>query len=107
MPVPSLVDDGRTVTIDLHGVPVEQAILMFERTLRLATQRGRSTVKAIHGSSTTSSADDRTIRNELRRYLDDSRLTIVGQTYFDDFLIVGLPLTKQIRTDRIRLTDVI
>ncbi|MCB0717846.1 MAG: Smr/MutS family protein [Bacteroidetes bacterium] len=105
---PSLTDDGSTVTIDLHGLTVEAAVSVFARTIRLASERGRSTIKAIHGSSSTISPHDQTIRNRVREYVNnDLESTIHARTLLDDYLIIGLPITHRTNSSRIKLTDVI
>lgn len=61
-----LVDDGSTVTLDLHGCSVDDGIFVLRRTLQEALRRGRTKVDVIHGSSTSlHSRQDRTIKNEL------------------------------------------
>lgn len=56
MAYPSVHDDGQSVQLDLHGSKVRHAKRLFENTLLLACERGRSTVKVIYGTST--SVDD-------------------------------------------------
>ena len=51
MPFPKLNDDGHTVTLDLHGVPVEDALALAARLVHVAARRGRSNVKLVHGQS--------------------------------------------------------
>jgi len=46
MATPQLDDDGRIVTLDLHGATVDEALDMTYRTLRLAEQRGRTRLKS-------------------------------------------------------------
>ncbi|MBT8401498.1 MAG: Smr/MutS family protein [Rhodothermia bacterium] len=52
MPFPTIKDDGAAVTLDLHGATVTEADRLVRRCIRLASSRGRSSVKLIHGTST-------------------------------------------------------
>lgn len=74
MSTPQLDDDGRVVTLDLHGATVEEAIDLTYRTLRLAEERGRTRLRLIHGSSTTQAGERRTIKNALYDLLDRGEL---------------------------------
>ena len=70
---PQLDDDGRIVTLDLHGATVDEAIDLTYSTLRLAEERGRTRLKLIHGSSTTD-GNRRTIKSALHDLLDRGKL---------------------------------
>lgn len=74
MSTPQLNDDGNTVTLDLHGVTVDEAIDLTYSTLRLAEERGRNRLTLIHGSSTTQGPQDRTIKSALHGLLDRGEL---------------------------------
>lgn len=52
MPFPTVTDDGATVTLDLHGATLIEADRLVRRCIRLASARGRSSAKLIHGTST-------------------------------------------------------
>lgn len=52
MPFPTVKDDGVAVTLDLHGATLTEAERLIRRCVRLASSRGRSSVKLIHGTST-------------------------------------------------------
>ena len=95
MSTPQLDDDGRVVTLDLHGATVEEAIDLTYRTLRLAEERGRSRLRLIHGSSTTQAGDRRTIKNALHDLLDRGKLgahatNVIRQR---DTLVLALDVT--------------
>lgn len=99
-----LNDDGHTVTLDLHGVSVRDAVEMIRRTVRLAAERGRSRVTVVHGAST---SDPRfrndTIRHRLYDLLDDDALPDIT----DAFRLEGsclLGLAPASTTDRRSLT---
>lgn len=75
MPIPHLQDDGHTVTLDLHGVRVDEAERFIRRTAALAAERGRHRLTVIHGASTSSALyRNRTIRHRLYDLLDDGAL---------------------------------
>ncbi len=63
MPAPTLLDDGRRITLDLHGATVDEAERLIRRTARLAAERGRSQLTVVHGTSSSSRLyRNRTIR---------------------------------------------
>jgi hypothetical protein len=72
---PRLTDDGRTVVLDLHGASVDDAVRMIRRVARLASGRGRATLRVVHGSSTSDPrARNRTIRHALNELLETGDL---------------------------------
>lgn len=100
-------DSGETVTVDLHGLTVEAALDVARRVLAIAQQRGRSSVKLIHGSSTTDrDGQNRTIKTaltELTRAGGMRGLSVFAST---DYLIIGLPASSNRETRRITALDV-
>lgn len=74
MASPQLKDDGTKVTLDLHGLSIDEAIDLTYSTLRLAENRGRNRLKVIHGSSTTQAGQHRTIKRALHDLLDRGSL---------------------------------
>ena len=75
MPRPRLIDDGSTVTLDLHGVTVEEALRLVRATANLATARGRSALRVIHGASTSDPRTrNRTIKHAIHDLLDEEGL---------------------------------
>ena len=109
MPTPRLDDDGTTVTLDLHGATVDEAVDLSLATVRLAAQRGRASVKLIHGSSTTRrSPHRRTIKRALHALLDEGafrpQATEAWRT--DDLLVLSLNVTTATDPTKIRLLDV-
>ena len=66
---PRLTDDGRAVTLDLHGARVDEALDLVDALVAEAARRGRTTVRVIHGAST-SGAGQRTIKSALHEALD-------------------------------------
>jgi len=108
MPSPQLDDDGRVVTLDLHGATVQEALDLTYRTLRLAEDRGRSRLKLIHGSSTTQAGDRRTIKTALYDRLDrgDFGAHATNVMRSRDALVLSLDITAASDPTPIRLRDV-
>lgn len=107
MPGPKIKDDGSTVTLDLHGLTVDEAVDLTYDTLRLAQDRGRGSLKVIHGSSTSGGAK-RTIKSALYNLLDQGMLAggtahvMRQRSYFT----MSLDITARSNPTRIRLRDV-
>lgn len=71
MASPTIKDDGRTVTLDLHGVTVDEAVRLTRLVVNESARRGRTAVKVIHGSSTSDPhRKNRTIKYALYDALD-------------------------------------
>ena len=78
MKQPRLTDDGTTVELDVHGAYVDEAINLVRRVALLASERGRSTLRVVHGSSTSDPlALNRPIKPVLRDPLPD-RIPVVA-----------------------------
>ncbi len=110
MPHPSLHDDGRSVTLDLHGASVEEALALTRRVLREAARRGRGNVKVIHGRSSSSGAhQNRTIKHALYDLLDRGALDDAVQSHWraDAYLLLSLDLAAAADPTPIRLLDVL
>mgnify|MGYP006272482077 CR=1 FL=1 len=107
MPTPNLTDDGTTVTLDLHGLTVDEALDVTYATLRLAQSRGRAQMKVIHGQST-SGRHRRTIKQALHALLDRGALGSNGANVMrrPGHFILALDLTGTTNARRIRLRDV-
>lgn len=107
MGTPQLDDDGRVVTLDLHGATVDEAIDLTYNTLRLAKKRGRSRLKLIHGSSTTGPST-RTIKSALHGLLDRGELGTHATNVIrsQNTLVLALDLTASTDETRIRMRDV-
>lgn len=75
MPYPRLSDDGRVVTLDLHGVRVGQAERYILRVVRAAAESGRDRVRLVHGASTSrTDYRNRTIKHLILDMLESGRL---------------------------------
>ena len=107
MGTPQLDDDGRIVTLDLHGATVDEAVTLTVRTLRLAEERGRSRLKLIHGSSTTGDGR-RTIKSALHDLLDRGELGAHATNVIrsQNTLVLALDLTASPDATPIQLRDV-
>ena len=105
--MPKLHDDGSSVTLDLHGTTVDEAIDLTFRTVYLAEERGRARLKLIHGSST-SGGGHRTIKQALYELLDEGSLGAHATSTMRsrDYLVMALDLTAARDSTRIRLRDV-
>ncbi len=109
MPYPRVDDDGQTVTLDLHGAPVDEAVDLARRLVREAARRGRSTVKIIHGESTSSGLyQNRTIKNVLYDLLDRNVLdaAVAHAWRAGGHLLLSLDITAASDPRPIRLLDV-
>lgn len=109
MPTPRLDDDGATVTLDLHGATVDEAVAFSLQTVRLAGQRGRTRVRLIHGASTTRRAPHRrTIKRALHELLDEDAFppAVTQALRTKNVLVLSLDVTKSSDPTPIRLRDV-
>jgi len=79
---PIVRDNGQTVELDLHGAQIQEAIILLRRTLLVSVDRGRSSVKVVHGYSTSINPRKSTsIRDELHALLDEESLPEVVSQY--------------------------
>jgi hypothetical protein len=101
--LPRLLDDGHTVTLDLHGTTVDDAERFIRRTVRLAAERGRSRVTVVHGASTSSRQyRNRTIRHVLYDLLDD----VTDAFRLEGSCLLGLASARATDARRLTLGDV-
>lgn len=103
-----LQDDGRTVTLDLHGVTVNEAERLIRQTVRLAAERGRSRVTVVHGVSTSDPRyRNHTIRHRLYDLLDDGALPEVADAFrLEGSCLLGLAPVTTADGRRLTLRDV-
>ena len=109
MAYPRVDDDGQTVTLDLHGASIEEAVDLARRCVREAARRGRHTVKIIHGQSTSSGLyANRTIKTALYDLLDRGTLSdaITHAWRADGHLLLSLDVTVASNATPIRLLDI-
>ncbi|MDX1440782.1 MAG: Smr/MutS family protein [Rubricoccaceae bacterium] len=107
MKQPRITDDGTTVTIDLHGVWVDRAIEDIRRLVSVAAERGRPSLRIIHGSSTSDvHGTNRTIKHELHRALDSASFPEVASDFRDaDTTVLALDADTQADRNTITLFD--
>ncbi|MEM1094282.1 MAG: Smr/MutS family protein [Bacteroidota bacterium] len=77
--MPKLDDTGQRISLDLHGMRVDDAIRLVRRTVQMAHQRGRAQVDVITGASTT--------RNDPQADTIKTRLTTLLQSGQLDYWI--------------------
>lgn len=107
VPTPRLDDDGQSVTLDLHGAHVADALDLAHALVIEAARRGRSTVRLIHGTSTTDLGTDRTIKSALYGALDDGAFDrhVTSSFRSEGLLTLGIAPSPSPRAGRIRLID--
>ena len=108
MPTPSLTDDGHTVTLDLHGATVDEALHLTRQLIYEADRRGRATVKLIHGSSTSEGRfRNRTIKSALYDALESGQFSdkVTGEWRSKNVLTLSLSLGMNPNGTRLRLLD--
>ncbi|GEM_PF-1336456 len=102
------LDDGREVTVDVHGCTVANALFVIRRTVQEACWRGRTRVIVIHGRSREDR--ERTIRGELMRALDRGDfaewVTAYTQGAAGGQSTLYMPIGNARQDRRIRLQDV-
>lgn len=105
--MPRLADDGTTVTLDLHGDRVDEALRTTRRALVAAARAGRPRLRIVHGASTTV-AGARTIKTELHRWLDGGSADglVVSADRGEAVLTLHLDLTARPSPRRLSLRDV-
>lgn len=103
-------DDGRDVTVDLHGCTVDDALYIVRRTVAEATAAGRARVVVIHGASTTG-AGNRTIKSALGDLLASGALAawVTGVLESPDGgqRTLWLPVGSPARSKRLDVRDVV
>jgi hypothetical protein len=108
MPYPTLQDDGHTVTLDLHGATVNEALDLARQVVREAARRGRSSVKIVHGTSTSEAAfSNRRIKHALYDLLDRQALdaAITSDWRADTYLLLSLDVSATGNLNPMRLLD--
>ncbi len=107
MPFPTVRDDGATVTLDLHGANLSEAKRLVRRCIRLASSRGRASVKLIHGSSTSDFDPHRpTIKSLVVELLSSAELAdhVTDHFQFEGHTTVSLTSSGTLGPP-IRITD--
>ncbi|MDX1418699.1 MAG: Smr/MutS family protein [Rubricoccaceae bacterium] len=104
---PHLHDDGSTVTLDLHGATVDEGLRLVRRAAALASRRARSSLRVVHGSSTSDlRARNRTLKHALHDLLDDGALPeVTGDFRGEGFTLISLGVGGRGDPAPIRLSD--
>lgn len=105
-PVPRLDDDGYAVTLDLHGARVAEALDLAEDVITAAARAGRSTVRVVHGHST-SDGDRQTIKTELLAEIDRGTFAphVASALRAEGHVLLGLGASAHRSPTRLRLAD--
>lgn len=104
--MPALRDDGHIVTLDLHGATVREAEALADATLRAATARGRSSVKIIHGHSTSSPQyRNRTIKHAVQELIE-AHPDVIDALRSEGHLTCSLDVTVTSDSTPLKLRDV-
>ena len=108
MPRPRLDDDGQTVTLDLHGARVDEALDLVDALVVEAARRGRTTARVVHGASTTGSGA-RTIKSALHDALDGGDFSPPVTSAFrqEGAVLLGLAPAASPRPGRLTLRDLL
>lgn len=96
MPYPRLDDDGRRVVLDVHGVPVDEALHLVRKVAREASRLGRSTLTVVHGASTSDVRyANRTIKHAVEAEVAAGALPeVVSSWSAGGALLLGLRLSE-------------
>ena len=106
MPRPRLDDDGQTVTLDLHGARVDDALDLVDALVVQAARHGRTTARVVHGASTTAEGA-RTIKSALHEALDAGDFTppVTSDFRQDGAVLLGIAPDGPPRPGRLSLRD--
>ncbi len=107
MPTPHLHDDGRSLTFDLHGARVDEALELSHAAVVEAARYGRATVRLVHGLSTTEHGAHRTIKTALHDAYDDGEFDrhVTTAVRMEGVMILSIAPAPSPRSGRIRLSD--
>ena len=107
MPLPRLDDDGQSVTLDLHGVRVPDALDLAHSVVVQAARYGRHTVRLIHGTSTADRGVAQTIKGALHDALEEGAFDrhVTSSFRGEGMLTLGIAPAPSPRPGRLRLAD--
>lgn len=102
-----LHDDGHALTLDLHGARVDEAIDLAYAAIVEAARHGRSTVRLVHGLSTTEEGAARTIKTVLHDAFEDGEFDrhATGSVRMEGMMIVSIAPAPSPRPGRLTLND--
>lgn len=99
-------DNGETVELDLHGASVREAISLVDRAIEVSRERGRSTLRVIHGSSTSDRMSrNQTIKHALEDHLEQGMRGVTSHYMMEDVTILGIVASSASNPTRITLLD--
>ncbi len=110
MPFPTVSDDGRTVELDLHGASLIEADRVARRCIDLCAERGRSTLRIIHGvSSSEGDAHRRTIKSILHELVEELSTgdTITGHYTYEGSLMLSFDQSTSVLPTRITINELV
>ncbi|NNE71929.1 MAG: Smr/MutS family protein [Rhodothermales bacterium] len=97
----SVTDDGRTVSIDVHGCSREEALRLIRQCVVLASARARDRVEVIHGIGGV-------IEQGLRSALSSGGLSgVTGSVTLSGRTVISLPLSGNPDRRRIGVSDLV
>lgn len=104
-----LHDDGRAVTLDLHGTGLAEAERRLVATLRIAAERGRTSVRVVHGSSTSDPRSrNPTIKYRLEEMLAEDLLPgVTAGVSIGEATLLSLPVGGPVDGRQITPLDVL
>ena len=105
---PTLSDDGRAVTLDLHGARTAEAEALVRSAARRAAGAGRSTLRIVHGASTTDwDGGNRTVKTAVLGLLASGALDawITSEHRTDGAVLLGLDASGGPDRQRLTLDD--
>ena len=107
MPRPRLDDDGQSVTLDLHGARVDEALALAASAAGQAARHGRRTLRLVHGLSTTEAGARRTIKTALAEAWEDGDFDrwATDAVRLDGTMILSLDPAPAPLAGRLRLAD--
>ena len=104
---PSLHDDGQSLTLDLHGARVDEALELAHAAVVEGARFGRGTVRLVHGLSSHERGAERTIKSALLQALDDGQFErhVTGAVRLEGVLVLSLAPAPSPRSGRIQLSS--
>ena len=93
MPRPTVSDDGSSVTLDLHGATVREAEDLVIAGAEVAAESGRSTLRVVHGTSTTDwDGGNRTVKTAVLALLSSGDLDawVASAHHAEGAVLLGL-----------------
>jgi hypothetical protein len=108
VPRPRLDDDGQTLTLDLHGATVDEALRTIDAAIIQAARYGRASVRVVHGLSTSEVDSDRitimrAFHDELAEGVYNTHVT--SSVRLEGSTLLGIAPSPSPIAGRVRLAD--